>query len=153
MTIATCGGDKPTFEPALHVDATVVSANTPGMVTVDAGLKAMATEEGPPVSGRRAGGTPHVFMGDEHGAIRREGEPLPGPGERVILTPRALRPDREPLRELSRGEGRHAGRDLAGHGARPLGVAGARRGHCPRLPPRLGGFSGNQGSRMRALPT
>ena len=34
------GLDKPTFEQALQIDARVVSANTPGMVTVDAGLKA-----------------------------------------------------------------------------------------------------------------
>ena len=31
------GLDKPTFEQALQIDARVVSANTPGMVTVDAG--------------------------------------------------------------------------------------------------------------------
>ncbi len=43
------GLDKPTFEQALQIDARVVSANTPGMVTVDAGLKAMATEKGPPM--------------------------------------------------------------------------------------------------------
>ncbi|HEY4170131.1 MAG TPA: alanine racemase, partial [Reyranella sp.] len=33
------GLDRPTFEQALQIDARVVSANTPGMVTVDAGLK------------------------------------------------------------------------------------------------------------------
>ena len=43
------GLDKPTFEQALQIDARVVSANKPGMVTVDAGLKAMATEKGPPM--------------------------------------------------------------------------------------------------------
>ena len=36
---------------AQQIDARVVSANTPGMVTVDAGLKAMATEKGPPLVG------------------------------------------------------------------------------------------------------
>src|SRR5258708_39597674 len=61
------GLDRPTFEQALQIDARVVSANTAGMVTVDAGLKAMATEKGPPVilSGAVEGATTR-FMGDEH---------------------------------------------------------------------------------------
>lgn len=58
------------FAPALFVDARVVSANTPGLATVDAGLKAFATEAGPPriVAGAPQGAR-YVFMGDEHGAI------------------------------------------------------------------------------------
>ena len=42
--------ENPTFEQRLNIDARVVSANTAGMVTVDAGLKAMATQKGPPRS-------------------------------------------------------------------------------------------------------
>src|SRR5207253_8197213 len=42
-------GDAPVFEPALFLDATVISANAAGMVTVDAGLKALASDAGPPV--------------------------------------------------------------------------------------------------------
>jgi 3-hydroxy-D-aspartate aldolase len=83
------GLDKPTFEQALQIDARVVSANTPGMVTVDAGLKAMATEKGPPVilSGAVEGATTR-FMGDEHLAvIAPEGKAAPGFAEQVILTP------------------------------------------------------------------
>ena len=83
------GLDKPTFEQALQIDARVVSANTAGMVTVDAGLKAMATEKGPPMilSGAVAGATTR-FMGDEHLAvIAPEGKAAPGHGEQVILTP------------------------------------------------------------------
>ncbi len=83
------GLDKPTFEQALQIDARVVSANTAGMVTVDAGLKAMATEKGPPMilSGAVAGATTR-FMGDEHLAvIAPEGKSPPGHGEQVILTP------------------------------------------------------------------
>jgi D-serine deaminase-like pyridoxal phosphate-dependent protein len=60
----------PAFEAALVIDTRVVSANTPGMVTVDAGLKAMATEAGPPAI--IAGAHPasrYVFMGDEHGML------------------------------------------------------------------------------------
>ena len=83
------GLDKPTFEQALQIDARVVSANTAGMVTVDAGLKAMATEKGPPMilKGAAPGATTR-FMGDEHLAvIAPEGKAAPGHGEQVILTP------------------------------------------------------------------
>jgi D-serine deaminase-like pyridoxal phosphate-dependent protein len=83
------GLDKPTFEQALQIDARGVSANTPGMVTVDAGLKAMATESGPPhvLKGAVDGATTR-FMGDEHLAvIAPEGKATPGHGEQVILTP------------------------------------------------------------------
>ena len=83
------GLDKPTFEQALQIDARVVSANTAGLVTVDAGLKAMATEKGPPVilKGAVEGSTTR-FMGDEHLAVvAPEGKSPPGHGEQVILTP------------------------------------------------------------------
>jgi D-serine deaminase-like pyridoxal phosphate-dependent protein len=59
-------GAAPTFEPALTVEATVISANHPGHVTVDAGFKALAADAGPP---RVVGSGNYRFMGDEHGAI------------------------------------------------------------------------------------
>jgi D-serine deaminase-like pyridoxal phosphate-dependent protein len=65
-----CEPAGPRFEPALAIDSRVVSANTPGRVTIDAGLKAMATEAGPPRL--LAGADPssaYVFMGDEHGML------------------------------------------------------------------------------------
>lgn len=83
------GLDRPTFEQALQIDARVVSANTAGMVTVDAGLKAMATEKGPPMilKGAAPGSTTR-FMGDEHLAvIAPEGQAAPALAEQVILTP------------------------------------------------------------------
>jgi len=83
------GLDRPTFEQALQIDARVVSANTPGMATVDAGLKAMATEKGPPqiLKGAVEGSTTR-FMGDEHLAvIAPPGRQAPAHGEQVILTP------------------------------------------------------------------
>ncbi|WP_428685202.1 DSD1 family PLP-dependent enzyme [Reyranella sp.] len=83
------GLDKPTFEQALQIDSRAVSANTPGMVTVDAGLKAMATEKGPPVilKGAVEGATTR-FMGDEHLAvIAPKGQPAPKLGDQVVLTP------------------------------------------------------------------
>ncbi len=73
-----------TFEPALFVDATVVSANTPGMVTIDAGLKAFATDAGLPVVLAGAEGR-YAFMGDEQGAII--GAALPGLAGRIVLMP------------------------------------------------------------------
>lgn len=83
------GLDRPTFEQALQIDARVVSANTAGMATVDAGLKAMATEKGPPMilKGAVEGSTTR-FMGDEHLAvIAPEGRAAPALGEQVILVP------------------------------------------------------------------
>lgn len=65
-----CEAVGPSFQPALAIDTRVVSANAPGRVTVDAGLKAMATEAGPPVV--LAGADPasrYAFMGDEHGML------------------------------------------------------------------------------------
>ena len=83
------GLNKPTFEQALQIDARVVSANKAGMATVDAGLKAMATEKGPPVilKGAVEGSTTR-FSGDEHLAvIAPEGKAAPALAEQVILTP------------------------------------------------------------------
>ena len=59
-------GAAPTFEPALTVEATVISANHAGHVTVDAGFKALAADAGPP---RVVGSGTYRFMGDEHGAV------------------------------------------------------------------------------------
>jgi D-serine deaminase-like pyridoxal phosphate-dependent protein len=74
------------FESALSVDATVVSANAEGLVTVDAGLKAFAADAGVPVVlAGVAGESRYAFMGDEHGAIF--GDTLPGLAERVTLMP------------------------------------------------------------------
>ena len=83
------GLDKPTFEQALQIDSRAVSANRPGMVTVDAGLKAMATEKGPPMilKGAAPGATTR-FMGDEHLAvIAPKGQEAPRLGEQVVLIP------------------------------------------------------------------
>jgi D-serine deaminase-like pyridoxal phosphate-dependent protein len=71
------------FESALSVDATVVSANAAGLVTIDAGLKAFAADAGVPVL--LSGEGRYAFMGDEHGAIF--GDVLPELAERVTLMP------------------------------------------------------------------
>lgn len=58
------------FERALLVDTHVISANSQGMATLDAGFKALSTDGGTP---KVASGAPEtsmfVFMGDEHGAL------------------------------------------------------------------------------------
>jgi len=62
-------GPQP-FETSLTIDARVISANHPMLVTVDAGLKAMATEAGPPpILAGAPDGSQYRFMGDEQGAI------------------------------------------------------------------------------------
>ncbi|MHB9879552.1 DSD1 family PLP-dependent enzyme [Pacificimonas sp. ICDLI1SI03] len=63
-------GNSPPPETSLFIDTTVVSANGPGIATVDAGMKAMATDAGePPIITGAAKGATYQFMGDEHGLI------------------------------------------------------------------------------------
>jgi 3-hydroxy-D-aspartate aldolase len=80
------GNDSPPYETSLMVDATVISANAPGRVTLDAGIKAFSTDTSSP--GVTAGAliqAKYEFMGDEHGALLLDGKPLPTLGERVTL--------------------------------------------------------------------
>lgn len=82
--IAGEGADASPYEPALLIDARVVSANTPGMATVDAGFKALSTDADPPkVLGGAPEGARYFFMGDEHGAILP-----PAGGEALALAAR-----------------------------------------------------------------
>jgi D-serine deaminase-like pyridoxal phosphate-dependent protein len=58
------------FETSLFVQTTVISANTAGIVTTDAGLKAFATEAGEPVIQSGAPeGAKYFFFGDEQGGV------------------------------------------------------------------------------------
>ena len=84
--LAGSGGASP-FETALMIDARVISANTPGLVTIDAGLKAFATEDGaPPILSGAPEGAQYRFMGDEHGAvIYKDAQPAPELGDLVTL--------------------------------------------------------------------
>ena len=68
VTIAN-GAPMP-FETALFVQTTVISANTAGIATTDAGLKSFATEAGAPLihAGAPDGAT-YFFFGDEQGGI------------------------------------------------------------------------------------
>ncbi len=82
------GGAAP-FEQALTVHATVVSANHPGFVTLDAGTKAIASDSGSPRV--LAGAHPdsrYAFKGDELGRLDLpEGAACPAIGSRIVLMP------------------------------------------------------------------
>jgi D-serine deaminase-like pyridoxal phosphate-dependent protein len=74
------------FEQSLVIESTVISANQPGWVTVDAGLKAFATD-GPmpiPVSAGFREAT-YRYFGDEHGMLTRPAGRAVARGERVAL--------------------------------------------------------------------
>jgi D-serine deaminase-like pyridoxal phosphate-dependent protein len=59
------------FGTALFVQTTVISANVPGQATTDAGLKAFATDAGPPrIVGGAPAGTHYMFRGDEQGGLK-----------------------------------------------------------------------------------
>jgi D-serine deaminase-like pyridoxal phosphate-dependent protein len=85
--IAGDGANASPYEASLLIDARVVSANTPGMATVDAGFKALSTDAEPPkVLAGAPEGSRYFFMGDEHGAILPpSGQATPTLGERVVL--------------------------------------------------------------------
>lgn len=82
------GNGSTAFEPALFVEATVISANATGLVTLDAGFKAFSTDAGAPrlVAGAPDGAS-FAFMGDEHGALIVRVGPKPELGARVTLVP------------------------------------------------------------------
>ena len=62
--------DGPPFETSLFVLTRVVSANQPGMVTTDAGLKAFSTDaDAPLISFGPAAGAAYSFFGDEYGRV------------------------------------------------------------------------------------
>ncbi len=77
-----------TFDPALFVDVTIISANQDGYVTTDGGFKSFATDGPKPVIHEGApDGSKYFFMGDEHGGIKlpdgANGLPL---GSRAAIT-------------------------------------------------------------------
>lgn len=77
------------FEQSLFVQAQVISINAEAWVTVDAGLKAFATDGPVPrPTGKRFGGSRYFYFGDEHGGLMRPsgGSPV-ALGERVEFIP------------------------------------------------------------------
>jgi D-serine deaminase-like pyridoxal phosphate-dependent protein len=77
----------PQLSPALFVAARVISCNTPGLATLDAGYKAFAADAGAPVilQGPHAGARV-IFMGDEHCAVVSSAAPFTL-GEVLLLQP------------------------------------------------------------------
>ncbi|WP_197283622.1 DSD1 family PLP-dependent enzyme [Mycobacterium sp. Marseille-P9652] len=77
------------FRTSLFVSAQVISVNAGPVVTVDAGLKAFATDGPPPrPAGERFADSRYGFFGDEHGALTRPADTPLGLGDRVeLVTP------------------------------------------------------------------
>ena len=77
------------FEQSLFVQAQVISVNATEWVTVDAGLKAFATDGPVPrPAGKRFGGSRYFYFGDEHGGLTRPDDDVPVRlSERVELIP------------------------------------------------------------------
>lgn len=63
------GSGKQLFEPALFVDSTVISANSPGLVTLDAGIKALSVDSLPRVFAGAPEDAKFRFAGDEYGML------------------------------------------------------------------------------------
>jgi D-serine deaminase-like pyridoxal phosphate-dependent protein len=94
------------FEQALAIASTVISINHPLWVTVDAGLKAFATDGPLPVAlTPKFSGCAYGFFGDEHGQLMRPSVPV-GRGERIDFLPPHIDPtlDRYDVIHFVRGE-------------------------------------------------
>jgi D-serine deaminase-like pyridoxal phosphate-dependent protein len=74
------------FQQSLTIATTVISANHDGFVTVDAGLKSMATDAGPAVIVGFEEAT-FAFFGDEQGLVSSGDGPAFRRGERLELVP------------------------------------------------------------------
>ena len=93
------------FAQSLTLATTVVSVNQHGFVTVDAGLKSMATDAGPAgVPGHP--GAAYAFFGDEQGMVTTTADFRPGRGDRLRLVPPHCDPtvDRYDRLWLTRGD-------------------------------------------------
>lgn len=72
------------FQPSLTVLTTVISVSHPGMVTVDAGIKAFSTDVADKPEAKGWEGLTYSRSGDEFGGLRAaSGASLPGIGERL----------------------------------------------------------------------
>jgi D-serine deaminase-like pyridoxal phosphate-dependent protein len=95
------------FEQALVVAASVISANHPQWVTVDAGLKAFATDGPlPQALTPKFAACAYRFFGDEHGRLARPEGAGVVRGERVDFVPGHIDPtlDRYEVIHLVRGD-------------------------------------------------
>ncbi|HEX4740440.1 MAG TPA: alanine racemase [Caulobacteraceae bacterium] len=95
------------FEQALTIASTVISANRPQWVTVDAGLKAFATDGPLPVAiTPKFADSAYRFFGDEHGRLMRPEGQETVRGERVDFVPPHIDPtlDRYDVIHFVRGD-------------------------------------------------
>lgn len=75
------GENRPPFDTALVMRNTVVSVNTPGVVTIDGGFKCFATDgPTPTIHAGAPDGARYEFYGDEHGRIV-----FADPSDRLVL--------------------------------------------------------------------
>lgn len=94
------------YEQSATIVSTVISANHPKWVTIDAGLKAFSTEGPMPVPlTPKFAQSVYRFFGDEHGLLMRPAEPV-SRGERLALAPGHIDPtlDRYDLFHLVQGD-------------------------------------------------
>jgi D-serine deaminase-like pyridoxal phosphate-dependent protein len=75
------------FAQSLFIETTVISDNHERFVTVDAGLKAMATDAGVPLIAGHPGEASFQFFGDEHGMVTRGANDRFRRGDRLALVP------------------------------------------------------------------
>src|SRR5678816_1341363 len=76
------------FEQALTIAATVITVNQPKWVTVDAGLKAFATDGPLPLPATpKFAECAYRYFGDEHGLLMRPKDEPVARGERVEFVP------------------------------------------------------------------
>ena len=82
-------GDDPEgrFAQSLFLATTVISANQEGFVTVDAGLKAMATDAGAPLVVDHEDSVQYHFFGDEQGLVTNGPDGPFTRGQRLDLVP------------------------------------------------------------------
>ena len=95
------------FEQALTIAATVITVNHPKWVTVDAGLKAFATDGPLPVAvTAKWAACAYRYFGDEHGRLMRPEGQDAARGERVDFVPPHVDPtlDRYDLIHFVRGD-------------------------------------------------
>ncbi|HUR42543.1 MAG TPA: alanine racemase, partial [Aestuariivirga sp.] len=78
---------QPVFSPALFVVATVVSVRPPNHIVIDAGLKSMAFDSGPPLVFGNVN-LKYKSASDEHGVLlAAPGSQAPALGDRLCLVP------------------------------------------------------------------
>ena len=84
---ALAGDREGEYRQSLTIATTVISANQERFVTVDAGLKAMATDAGAPTIVGYEGEATYQFFGDEHGLVTNGPSVQFQRGDRLALVP------------------------------------------------------------------